>query len=357
MATSKRKSTWPLIGGTLPALAALAAATLVTAPAAQAQLARAATAPATTPAGQTLARPTATVHGTLPGAAPRPSTPSTPAPRAGAAPTVGCMIGPTRVADIGSPVTGIVAQIPVDVGDTVQKGQPLVMLRNDVEAAGERAAHARWSLDADVRAAEASLDLARQRHTRAAELLAEGFVSPQAVEQAATELRVAEQRVALSRGQRQVLATDLDVVRAQVGQRTVRAPFDGTIVERWRQPGERVEDRPLLRLAALDPLRVDLIVPAARFGQYKPGDHVQVLPELTGASAVTAEVTHVDRVIDGASNTYRVRLRLPNPGQRLPAGARCTVEDALDIARADGSAGAAARPLAATAATTARPGP
>jgi RND family efflux transporter MFP subunit len=317
---------------------ALACALMAAAQPSAAQLVRAAQAspsPTTgSPAAQTLARPSATVQGSLPTAAQRaPAAAGGPGGRSAAAPNaVGCMIGPTRVADIGSPVTGIVAQIPVDVGDTVRQGQPLVMLRNDVEAAGERAAHARWSLEAEVRAAEASLELARQRHTRASELLAEGFVSPQAVEQAATELRVAEQRVALSRGQRQVLATDLDVVRAQVNQRTVRAPFDGTIVERWRQPGERVEDRPLLRLAALDPLRVDLIVPAARFGQYKLGDRVQVLPELTGAVAVTAEVTHVDRVIDGASNTYRVRLRLPNPGQRLPAGARCAVEGDASLA-------------------------
>jgi multidrug efflux pump subunit AcrA (membrane-fusion protein) len=43
--------------------------------------------------------------------------------------------------------------------------------------------------------------------------------------------------------------------------------------------------------------------------------------------ALSARVTHVDRIIDAASNTFRVRLALPNPGHRLPAGARCKVDE------------------------------
>jgi RND family efflux transporter MFP subunit len=266
-----------------------------------------------------------------------------------AATTVGCLIGPMRVADVGSPVTGIVDRMAVDVGDSVKAGQPMMVLRTDVEAAGERAAHARWSQEADVRAAEASLQLARQRATRAVELQGNGFVSSQAVEQARTEQQVAEQRLAQSRGQRQVLATDLEVVKAQISQRTVRAPFDGVVLERFRHPGERVEDRPVLRVATLDPLRVDLVVPATRYGHYTLHDRVGVMPELPGAAAVYAQVTHIDRVIDAASNTYRVRLSLPNPGNRLPAGARCTV-DSTTVA-------AASVPSASVPATSPAPAP
>jgi cobalt-zinc-cadmium efflux system membrane fusion protein len=278
--------------------------------------------PASAPAASAGARSATSVQGQL--------NPTSPNPRSGKAvanpQAVGCLIGPLRSADIGSPVTGIIDRMVVDVGDSVKQGQPVVMLRADVETAGERAAHTRWSLDADVRASEASLELSRQRHQRAVELLASGFVSPQAVEQASTELRLAEQRLAQSKGQRAVLQTDLEVAKTQVNQRTVRAPFDGVVIERFRHPGERVEDRPLLRVASLDPLRVDLIVPATRFGQYRLRDQISITPELPGTSPVNAEVTHVDRVIDAASNTFRVRLNLPNPGHRLPAGARCNAE-------------------------------
>ncbi|MFN9192189.1 MAG: efflux RND transporter periplasmic adaptor subunit [Pseudomonadota bacterium] len=287
--------------------------------------AQSAPAPAAAAATPPAAKPPSTlIHGTLvPPGAPL----SSPPPRT-AAPAIGCLIGPNRTADIGSPVTGIIDSIAVDVGDAVRAGQVLVTLRSEVESAGERAAQARWRVDAEVRAAEASLELARQRYARSSELQSQGFLSPLAVEQSLAELRVAEQKLAQTNSQRDVLATDLEVVRAQVSQRVVRAPFAGTIVERFRQPGERVEDRPLLRLVSLDPLRVDLLVPASRFGQYAVGRRLQLQPELVGVKPVAAEITHVDRVIDAASNTFRVRLSLPNPHQRLPAGPRCTDDEA-----------------------------
>jgi membrane fusion protein, heavy metal efflux system len=306
----------------------------------QTQASAPATASAPAPANTPKTNTVATVQGSL-------TPPAARIPKAPAA-TLGCLIGPMRVADIGSPVTGIVGQINVDIGDAVRQGQPLVVLRSEVEAAGEKSAKTRWSIDADIRSAQASLLLANQRFTRATGLLSEGFVSPQAVEQARAEQEVAAQRVAQSKGQREVLATDLNVVRAQVEQRTVRAPFDGVIVERFRHPGERVEDRPVLRLATLNPLRVDLVVPAARFGQFKLRDRIAVQPELPGVAAANAEVTHVDRVIDAASNTYRVRLSLANPGHKLPAGARCSV-DSLNsnsaAVMAPGTSSAAAQPV------------
>lgn len=40
---------------------------------------------------------------------------------------------------------------------------------------------------------------------------------------------------------------------------------------------------------------------------------------------LTAKVTLVDKVIDPASNSFRVRLILPNPGNRVPSGVRCRI--------------------------------
>jgi hypothetical protein len=51
----------------------------------------------------------------------------------------------------------------------------------------------------------------------------------------------------------------------------------------------------------------------------------RVTPELPDAGERMAKVTLVDRIIDPASNTFRVRLELPNPGNDLPAGLRCKV--------------------------------
>lgn len=265
-----------------------------------------------------------------------------------AAATVGCLIVPMRAADVGTPLAGVVQRLAVDVGDAVRTGQVLATLRAEVEAAAERAARERLSLDGEVRIAETQLAVAEERLERARKLHGQGFISSQGVEQADSERRIAEQRLHQAHGQRTVLARDLDVVRAQVALRTVTAPFDGIVVERYRQVGERVEDRPLVRVVSLNPLRVDLVMPATRWGRYSTGESVRILPELPSAQPVSGTVTHVDRVIDAASNTFRVRLSLPNPDLRLPAGARCTLDGDRDPA----DSAAVSRPQAPAAATS-----
>ena len=239
---------------------------------------------------------------------------------------VACLIGPERVADIGSPVVGVVSAMNVDSGDEVQEGQALVLLRSDVESANVHAAEARAIIDADVRAAEANLELARQRHQRAKELQDQGFVSSQATDQARAEHDVAAQKLEQARGQKQVSVRELGIVQAQLGQRTVRSPFTGVVTDRFINAGERVEEKPMLRLAMLNPLRVELVLPASRYGTVALNDRVSVIPDLPGAAPAMARVTLVDKVIDAASNTFRVRLSLPNPGHKLPAGARCRVD-------------------------------
>jgi membrane fusion protein, heavy metal efflux system len=275
------------------------------------------------PLGVAVAAPPASV--TLP-VSPAASVPAPAAPRA-TKPTLGCLISPERVADIGSPVVGVVAEISVDNGTLVQAGQALVVLRSDVEQAGLNAAQARSAIEADVYAAKANLVLAHQRHARAVELVSEGFVSSQAVEQARAERDVADQKLQQARGQQTVSQQELRIVQAQLGQRTVRSPFRGVVVERFVNAGERVEDKPLLRLAMLDPLRVEIVMPASRWGSVEVNHTLSVVPELPGAVSMAARVTHVDKIIDAASNTFRVRLSLPNPGNRLPAGARCKVDE------------------------------
>jgi RND family efflux transporter MFP subunit len=240
--------------------------------------------------------------------------------------TIGCLIAPDKVADIGSPVVGIVSKMKVDVGDTVHTGQTLVLLRSEVEAASVHAAKARAGIDADVRAAEANLQLARQRHERARELLAQGFVSAQAADQARAEQDVAVQKLRQAQGQLRVSDGDLGVLRAQLGQRKLKSEFDGVVIDRFVNAGEHVDDKPLLRIARLDPLRVELVVPASRYGSIALKDRIQVAPDLPGIAPVLARVTHIDPIIDAASNTFRVRLKLPNPDHKLPGGARCRVD-------------------------------
>lgn len=244
-----------------------------------------------------------------------------PPPRA-----LGCLIEPERVAEVGSQVVGLVDVLKVERGDSVRAGQALLTLRADVERANVAAAASRSQLDADVRAAAASLQLAEQKLARAEALLAQDFVSGQAVEQARGEAEVAREKLNQVRGQQRIWLKEQQVAEAQLALRTVRSPFDGVVVERYINPGERVEERPLMRVAVIDPLRVELMVPTAQYGSLAVGDRVTIRPELPGADPVVATVRQVDRLLDAASNTFRVRLSLPNPNYRLPAGLRCKAD-------------------------------
>ena len=230
------------------------------------------------------------------------------------------------MAEVGTQVVGLVEHLTVERGDAVAAGQPLLTLRADVERANAGAAETRSRIDADVLAAKAALDLAEQKVRRAEALVAQGFVSDQAAEQARGEAEVARQKLNQVRGQQRIWVEERHVANAQLALRTVRSPFAGVVAERYVNPGERVEDRPLMRVAVINPLRVELMVPTAQYGSLSAGDKVSIRPELPGAQAVVATVRHVDKILDAASNTFRVRLSLPNPNNRLPAGLRCKAD-------------------------------
>jgi len=70
---------------------------------------------------------------------------------------------------------------------------------------------------------------------------------------------------------------------------------------------------------------VEVIIPVARFGSIKVGMRAKVKPEAPVGGQYSAEVKIVDRVIDAASGTFGVRLELPKPNHRLPAGLKCKV--------------------------------
>ena len=256
-----------------------------------------------------------TAAGAAPAALPAPSSKA-----------LGCLIEPDRVAEVGSQVIGLVDRVHVERGQTVAAGQALLTLRAEVERANAAAADSRARIDADIQAAAATLALADQKVRRTEALVAQNFVSDQAAELARGEAELARQKLQQVRGQQRVYADERRVAEAQLALRTVRSPFAGVVVERYVNIGERVEERPLLRVAVIDPLRVELMVPTAQYGTLAPGDRITIRPELPGTEAVVATVDHVDRVLDPASNTFRVRLTLPNPNYRLPAGLRCKAD-------------------------------
>jgi RND family efflux transporter MFP subunit len=253
-----------------------------------------------------------------------------------AAQPMGCLIEPEQVAEVGSPVIGVIEVIRVERGDRVRKGQVLALLRDDVERAAVGVASSRAQAAADEQAARANVGFARQKLARTEDLLARKFISQQALDQVRTEYEVAEQKLVQAGEQKRVAQRELGMASAQLAQRSIRSPFDGLVAERYLSVGERVEEKPLFRVAKVDPLKVQVVVPAALYGKIKPGAVASVQPQLPEVAALSAEVTLVDQLIDAPSNTFRVQLALPNPELKLPAGARCQADFGLALAPAGG---------------------
>lgn len=239
---------------------------------------------------------------------------------------LGCLIEPFRSSEVGSPVVGVIEAIHAERGDRVVRGQPLATLRADVERMSVVVAQSRAAAIGELEGAKANADLARQKLVRAQDLARQQFISGQALEQARAEAVVADNRLAQAKEQRDIYAHEHQLAKVQLGLRTIRSPSDGVVADRYLSVGERVEEKPVFRVAVVDPLRVEVVLPVAMYSQMKRGMSMSILPEFPGAKPRLAQVVLVDSMIEGASNTFRARLELPNRDHSLPAGLRCKAE-------------------------------
>lgn len=262
--------------------------------------------------------------------APRPSPPPRVAPVASdpAAPSpdpdaFDCMIKPSEVVEIRSPITGRIETIHVERSDYVEAGQVLVKLESSVEEAAVRVAEARAQRTVEVESGKVNLALLDRRRARAVELFERDSLSLDVREEVETEASLAELRLEQAREDHRVALLQLEQARAALERRTIRSPVSGYVVERLMAPGEVVDEETVLRIAQVDPLRVEAILPSQWFGRVQRGDRVEIVPEAPLDQARPARVQIVDPLIDGASGTFGARLLLPNPQRELPAGLRC----------------------------------
>jgi RND family efflux transporter MFP subunit len=253
----------------------------------------------------------------------------------GYAEPLSCLIQPYQEADIGTQVVGVIDHVLVERGDYVKKGQPVVQLNSDVERAALAHAKLRAEATADLRAAASNHEFAQKKKVRTDDLYQKNFVSQQATDQASTEAQVAEMKLRQAREQQRLAQQELALAQAQLAQRTIRSPLNGVVVEKYLSDGERVEEKAMVKVATIDPLRVEVIVPASYFSKIKQGMGANVKPEMAEAGPQAAKVVVVDKVIDAASNSFRVRLELPNPNYQTPPGLRCKVDFDLSSPTAD----------------------
>lgn len=240
--------------------------------------------------------------------------------------TFGCVMDPAQQIEVGTPVPGILAEVAVSRGDSVQAGQVLARLESRVQEASVRILRTRAENDDRIAALTAQHDLIAARRDRIATLVERGVASPARLDAAETELVSALSALTEAQLDRQVARQELERARAQVAELTIESPIDGLVMTADRAAGERIDAQGrILSIVQLDPLHVEAFLPVDLYPSIAVGQTAEVRPAAPFDGAQMARVTVVDRVFDAASSTFGVRLELSNPDGRLPAGHRCTV--------------------------------
>lgn len=241
----------------------------------------------------------------------------------GALPELDCVMEPSEIVDVGSAVPGVVEQIYARRSDLVKKGAVIFELESSVEQASLELAKIRAGLDTSIELRQESARFGSLTQKRNQQLLRKSAISLHDVDKSKTETRIAKLQVRQEQDNKTI--AELEYHRAQMilQKRSIRSPVEGVIMERFKSVGEFVEDEPLVRVAQLNPLHVEVIVSVDYLGLIVPGMQADVTPSLTVNEKYLATVERVDRVADAASGTYGVRLSLPNPDYKIPAGLRC----------------------------------
>jgi membrane fusion protein (multidrug efflux system) len=219
-------------------------------------------------------------------------------------------------------VSGRVVQTPVDVGQFVRKGAVLVRLQ--AVDAGLRLDEAR----ANVARAEAALELAdsqdrlaRTTAQRYTALLNTGDVSRTVADQAQTQAETSLQTVNTARASLAQAKAQLALAEKAVSDVVVAAPFDGYISLRRVSEGEWVQpSTPVVTLLKIDPLRLQLTIPAVQAGEVSKGQKVTATVDAYPGRTFDGAITAVNPAITPESRSLLVEARVPNRDAVLKPG-------------------------------------
>ncbi|HJV90953.1 MAG TPA: efflux RND transporter periplasmic adaptor subunit [Holophagaceae bacterium] len=199
-------------------------------------------------------------------------------------------------------VSGFLRTMAVDKGDRVRAGQVMGILQSP-------------EVEQDYVALKADADTKRANARRAAALGKDQLLSARDVEQAESDARVAEAKLASQ--------------ATLKGYQVLRAPFDGVVTARFADPGALVQNaangasgaQPLVTVAQIQKLRVNLYLDQRIAGAVKVGTPVALSPADRPDLVVPAKVTRLSGALDVRTRTMLAEVELDNrKGDFLPGG-------------------------------------
>lgn len=224
--------------------------------------------------------------------------------------TTGTLV-PKRHAELPALVGGKIAKLPVDAGSRVRRGDLLFRVRTvDYELALRRA-------EANLAEAEVAVEAAVREKERLDNLLAEGSATDQMRDLAITDHDRAQAAMAQARAARDQAEQALDDC-------TLRAPYDGVVTARFREPGEFVaKGDPVLEIMDVSLLHAELELPERYAGLIPLGSTVSLGLQHRGA-VIEGEVSTINPKIETSTRTFVVKVDVDNSDGSLQAGLFCS---------------------------------
>lgn len=212
-----------------------------------------------------------------------------------------------HVATISSRAEGRVLAVRADLGQQVAAGAVLALVESS-EVGQTRG---------DLERARASVDVARRNYEREQRLFEQSITSQK-------ELLEAEGAFRLARADYNSAVARLRAVGAGAGGGAtfgLVTPISGTVIERNAGPGQVVgPSTNLFVVAELRHVWITVDVYEADLSRVRQGAAVVVTPAAFAGQTFPGRVTYAGGVVDPASRTFKVRVELENPGQRLRPG-------------------------------------
>jgi RND family efflux transporter MFP subunit len=262
-----------------------------------------------------------------------------------------------ETADLYAKVGGFLAEINVDIGDEVTKGQVLAQLAIPEmhkeliekeaavavrEAEFERSQAALHEAKTQLREKQAYVNQQLAEFERVKSLVERGSLQQKlldeatyksdsaqaAFETAQARIQTAEAMLVSSRAKVDLAKAEHDKVQTLLEYSEIRAPFDGMVTKRFVDPGAFIQPadgnsaaRPLLTVTRIDVVRIGLDLPMEQVRWLSRGDRVifdriNVLPGVN----FDGEVTRFASALDRTSRMMRVEVDLPNPDRQLLPG-------------------------------------
>lgn len=212
-------------------------------------------------------------------------------------------ISATQGAVVSTELGGVVAEVKFQNGGEAKQGDVLIRLDTSSE-------------DAQLRSAQADLELARANLQRTRDLAARKVVSK-------SELDAAESAFAQKQGA-------VDNMRSMIGKKQVRAPFDGQLGIRQVNVGQMINSgQQVVALTALDPVYVDFALPQQEFSKLSAGLDVRVRTDAVPGREFKGKLTAINSMVDAVTRNVSVQATLDNGDHALRPGMFAKIEVVL----------------------------